>query len=172
VDCEGGRRRRGAGGGAAVRAEREVIARGVVLDDEHVVEVDAAAATVVDNWVCSQGPSASAASNGICVGGAGLVVGWGARPPRALASPAAVVAVSKLSDASFSLDGSLTFVSCLSGAFVPVRLNQSTIDEYKKGGALVFYYIWAPLKLLLTQEQNRKSLSSLMRGAFAIGDER
>jgi len=96
----------------------------------------------------------------------------GARPPFANATPAAVVAVSKLSDASYNLDGNITSVACLSAAFFPGRLNQSTIDDYTKGGALVLDDISAPLKLLLTQEQNRKSLPSLMRRAFAIGDER
>jgi len=94
----------------------------------------------------------------------------GARHPRDHASPAAVVAVSKLSDVSCSLVGNLTFVACLSGAFVPAWLNQSAINEYKKGGALVFYDASAPLNLLLTQEQNRKFLTFLMSGPFKIGD--
>ena len=96
----------------------------------------------------------------------------GARHPRAHASPAAVVAVSKLSDVSSSLVGNLPVVACLPGAFVPAGLNQSTIDDYKKSGALVFYDASAPLQLLLTQEQNRKFLTSLMSGAFKIGDVR
>jgi len=83
-----------------------------------------------------------------------------------------VVAASKLSDISSSLVGNLAFVACLSEAFVPAGLNQSTIDDYKKGGALVFYDASAPLKLLLTQDQNRKFLTSLMSGPFKIGDVR
>jgi len=47
------------------------------VEDDHVIEVDAAAAIVVDNWVCSRGPATSAASNVNCVGGAWSVVGWG-----------------------------------------------------------------------------------------------
>jgi len=83
-----------------------------------------------------------------------------------------VVAVSKLSDVSSSLVGNLSFVACLSGAFFRAGLNQNTIDDYQKGGVLVFYDDSAPLKLLLTQEQNRKFLTSLMSGAFKICDVR
>ena len=96
----------------------------------------------------------------------------GARHPRVHGSPAAVAAVSKLSDVSSSLVGNLTFVACLSGAVVRAGQNQSTTDDYKKGGALVFYDASSPLKLLLTQEQNRKFLTSLMSGAFKISDVR
>ena len=79
-------------------------------------------------------------------------------------------AASKLSDISSSLVGKLAFVAYLSGAFVSAGLNQGTFDDNKKGGALVFDDASEPLKLLLTEDQIRKFLNSLISGAFKIGD--
>lgn len=68
--------------------------------------------------------------------------------------------------------GNLSFVACLSSAFIPPAMTARSLEEYKKGGAVIFYDATAPLKLLLTADQNRSFLRTIERGDCKIGEVR
>lgn len=68
--------------------------------------------------------------------------------------------------------GELSFVGCLSSAFIPPAMTARSLTEYTKGGALIFYDDTAPLKLLLTADQNRHFVGIIERGVCKIGDVR
>ncbi|KAK1860112.1 hypothetical protein I4F81_002702 [Pyropia yezoensis] len=94
----------------------------------------------------------------------------GSQHPRSQASPGRVFTVPKLSAVASTFVGNLSFSACLSSAFLPPGMTARSLAEYSKGGAVIFYDATAPLKLLLTPDQNRHFLACIERGVCKIGD--
>ncbi|KAK1862175.1 hypothetical protein I4F81_004750 [Pyropia yezoensis] len=94
----------------------------------------------------------------------------GSQHPRSQASPGRVFTAPKLSAVASTFVGNLSFSACLSSAFLPPGMTARSLAEYSKGGAVIFYDATAPLKLLLTPDQNRHFLACIERGVCKIGD--
>lgn len=94
----------------------------------------------------------------------------GAQHARARASPARVISVPKLSLVGSSFTGNLAFVAVLSSAFIPLGMTARTLAEYDRGGAVMFHDTSAPVKLVLSKDQNRNFLLFIERGPVKIGD--